>query len=87
MRKNEPQTPLLALLRSLTPEQRATFAKNAGTEVSYLYALAGCQRGACRSTLAMNIHKASELMHTETKGVSPIVTMQQLATMCVGSSE
>lgn len=82
MRKNDPQTPLLALLRVLTDEQRATLAKEAGTTTSYLYALATCQRGACRSDLAHAIEKASESMCRATGGVSPIVSMKELATMC-----
>ena len=82
MRKNSPQTPLLALLRSLNDEQRKKLAKDAGTSVSYLYSLASCQRGACRSTLAMQIAKASERMCEYTGGVSPIVSMEELATMC-----
>lgn len=82
MRKNDPTTPLLALLRSLTDEQRETLAKNAGTTVSYLYSLATCQRASCRTKLAIKIEEAAKLMHQETLGVSPIVTMQELATMC-----
>lgn len=83
MRKNTAQTPLLALLRSLNDAQRNQLATTAGTTVSYLYALATCQRGACRSDLAMQIEKASRQMSDETAGVSPVVTMQELATMCV----
>lgn len=82
MRKNEPQTPLLALLRALTPEQRETFAGFANTSVSYLYSLGSCQRGACRSALALQIEKASEKMCKITGGKSPIVTMRELASMC-----
>lgn len=82
MRKNDPQTPLLALLRSLTDEQRETLASDAGTKVTYLYSLATCQRTSCRTDLAMRIEAAAKKMHQETLGVSPVVTMQQLATMC-----
>lgn len=82
MRKNSPQTPLLALLRALTPEQRTTLATEAGTSVSYLYALGSCQRAACGSPKAAAIQAASEKMHEATDGLTPIVTMQQLATMC-----
>lgn len=82
MRKNSPQTPLLALLRSLNDEQRVALAADAGTTVSYLYSLASCQRAACRSGLALRIQQASERMHEATAGVAPIVTMQDLATMC-----
>ena len=82
MRKNEPSTPLLALLRSLNDEQRLQLAKEAGTTVSYLDALASCQRESCRTDLAMRIERASEIMCEHTGGVSPIVSMRELATMC-----
>lgn len=81
MRKSTPKTPLLALLRELkTPERRTEFAELAGTKVDYLYQLAGCNRGACRSLLAKNIADASVVM-AERYGTSA-VTMEQLATMC-----
>jgi hypothetical protein len=86
MRKSEPQTPLLALLRCLTDDQRATLASDAGTKVSYLYSLATCQRSSCRADLAMRIAKASEAMCRRTGGASPIVSIEELATMCPVSS-
>ena len=82
MRKSTPKTPLLALLRLLTDEQRSEFAKDAGTTVSYLYALSGCQRRQCGSTLALAIESASKRLNKATKGKTPVVCMQQLATMC-----
>ncbi len=82
MRKNDPQTPLLALLRSLTDEQREELALEAGTKVSYLYSLATCQRASCRSGLGLRIAKASEKMCNQTMGLTPIVTIEDLATMC-----
>lgn len=82
MRKNQPKTPLLALMRVLTDEQRKTLALDAGTSVSYLYSLGSCQRGACSSTLALQIEKASEKMCARTGGETPIITMRDLATMC-----
>lgn len=82
MRKNEPKTPLLALMRSLTPEQRTKLALDAGSSVSYLYALGSCQRDTCSSALALRIEKASERMCERTGGLTPIVTMRELATMC-----
>lgn len=82
MRKNTPKTPLLALMRSLTPAQRTTLASDAGTSVSYLYSLGSCQRGTCGSGLALQIEKASERMCESTGGATPIVTMRELATMC-----
>lgn len=82
MRKNIPKTPLLALLRSLAPEQRERLAKDADTSVSYLYSLASCQRSTCGSALALQIEKASEKMCERTGGKTSIVTMSEMATMC-----
>ena len=82
MRKNDPKTPLLALMRKLTPEQRVQLADDAGTSVSYLYSLGSCQRDACGAGLALQIEKASEKMCERTGGETPIVTMRELATMC-----
>jgi hypothetical protein len=83
MRKNEPKTPLLALLRSLTEAQRLQLAEDASTSVSYLYALGSCQRSACGATLAMQIEKATEKMCERTGGATAIVNMRDLATMCL----
>lgn len=80
MRKNDPQTPLLAVLRALTPEQREEFASEAGTEVSYLYALATCARSSPRVALALAIATASETMARRYD--APAVTVAQLASMC-----
>lgn len=82
MRTNDPKTPLLALLRNLTDLQRKKLAQDAGTSVSYLYSLATCQRGSCRSDLAKRIADATVSMHESTKGETTILTMDQLATMC-----
>lgn len=82
MRKSTPKTPLLALLRLLTDEQRTAFATDAGTTVSYLYALAGCQRQSAGSTLALAIESASKRLNKASRGKTPVVCMQQLATMC-----
>lgn len=80
MRKNPPQTPLLATLRALEPQQRREFATLAGTSVSYLYALGTCDRKGCRSPLAKGIADASCAMAA--KYGSPVVTQDELATMC-----
>ena len=80
MRKNEPKTPLLALLRTLTPKQRERFAKQARTSVSYLYALSSGDRSPS-AQLALRIEQASERMHKNTNGRSPVVTMRELAEM------
>lgn len=81
MRKETLTTPLLDLLRELdTAEVRMEFAKLAGTSVPYLYQLAGCCRTACRSQLAKRIADASKVMNAMYG--TPIITMEQLATMC-----
>lgn len=82
MRKNIPKTPLLGLLRSLTPAQREQLARDAGTSVSYLYSLGSCQRSTCGSSLALQIEKASGQMAERTAGLTPVVTMGEMATMC-----
>lgn len=76
-----PTTPLLAILRQLgTAEKRKEFAAKANTSVAYLYQLASCARGACRTRLAKGIADASVEMH-KLYGTD-IVTMDTLATMC-----
>jgi hypothetical protein len=87
MRTTNPKTPLLALLRLLTDEQRAAFATDAGTTVSYLYALAGCQRQSAGSSLALAIEAASERLNKATRGKTPVVSMRALATMCAGGCQ
>jgi len=82
MRTNEPKTPLLALLRMLTPEQREQFGADCETDVSYLYALASCTRKQCKADKAAKIEAATREMHRRTKGKTPIVTVAQLGTMC-----
>lgn len=82
MSSSAPSTPLLDLLRALTPEQRDELAAKAGTTVSYLYSLAGCQRTSCRVRLASRIAQAATQLHNETAGLTPLITMEQLATMC-----
>ena len=80
MRRNDPRTPLLAVLRALTPEQRAEFAAEADTQVSYLYALSICARRSPRALLAKSIADASVVMCR--RYGSPVVTLDDLATMC-----
>lgn len=76
-----PATPLLTILRQLgTDAKRAEFAAKARTSVSYLYQLAGCNRGACRANLAKAIADASVEMSLLYG--SDIITMDSLATMC-----
>ncbi|WP_338496264.1 hypothetical protein [Delftia tsuruhatensis] len=76
-----PSTPLLALLRQLgTDERRTDFAVLAGTTTAYLYQLATCKRGACRSRLAKGISDASVEMHK--RHGTAVITMDTLASMC-----
>ena len=76
-----PTTPLLSILRHLdSDERRDEFAKLAGTSTAYLYQLAGCKRGACRSRLAKGIADASVVMRD--RYGSEVITMETLATMC-----
>lgn len=81
MRKNDPQTPLLAVLRALDDDQRKAFAKKAGTSVSYLYALATCARASCRVRLATRIANASVEMQKKVP-LCPVITVNEIATMC-----
>jgi len=78
-------TPLLDLLRALTPEQRETLATLAGTTTGSLYQIAGCHRPNPSSQLALRIETASQEMHL--RHGSPVVTMRQLATMCALRTE
>lgn len=76
-----PTTPLLQILRQLgCAEKRQEFAALAETSVAYLYQLASCARGACRTRLAKGIADASVEMHK--RYGTDIVTMDTLATMC-----
>lgn len=75
-------TPLSDFLRIASPEQRERCATLAGTSVGYLYQLAGCHRRNPSATLALRIAEATETLHRETEGRLPIVTAEQLATMC-----
>lgn len=80
MRKNTPKTPLLRILRGLTPAQRSEFAKLAGTSVSYIYQLAGGKHTSPRTVLARGLADASVVM-AQKYGTLPI-TMQEIAGMC-----
>lgn len=78
----KPITPLLAVLRRMTTEEQDQFAKLAGTSRNYLYQLATCSRSCPRVTLAKGIADASVVMHLQTLGRTPKLTMDQLAQMC-----
>lgn len=81
MRKTPPRTPLLQILRGLTPDQREEFALLAGTSVSYAYQLAGCNRKSCRAGLTKGLADASVIMAA--KYGTPMITMSEIATMCL----
>lgn len=81
MHKSAKKTPLLVLLRALSPEERTTLAGWAGTSVSYLYQLAGCARSSPRVRLVLDIEKASIRMNKRTRGRTPVVTAVQMAAM------
>lgn len=83
MSKPEPMTPLIALMRACTPEERALLAQWSGTPESYLYALGGCSRKSCRTEKAAAIEDASRQLNRRTNGRTPVVTMRELATMCL----
>lgn len=77
---NPPTTPLLALLRQLTQEQRVELVRLSKTRLTYLYALGGCGRTSCKADKAVRIEAATRALNK--KYQTPVVTMQQLATMC-----
>lgn len=79
---SENVTPLLALLRECSADERESLAAQAGTTVNYLYSLAGCHRGTPNATLAVGIEDASKDMNRQTKGRTRVVTVRELATMC-----
>jgi hypothetical protein len=80
MRSTEPKTPLIELLRDLTDEQRHLFAKWSQTPLTYLYALGGCSRKACRSDKAVLIAQATQRLNK--RFGTRVITVEELATMC-----
>lgn len=81
--KTSAATPLLALLRSCTQDERDRLASLAGMSANYLYQIGTCERPRPGALTAVNIEKASRVLHAETKGRTPVVTVQELATMCI----
>jgi hypothetical protein len=73
---------MLRLLRECTPEQRQRLAEAVPTSVNYLYAIAGCHRKNISVQMAYAIERAAQALNKETRGKIPIVTAQQIATMC-----
>lgn len=74
------RTPLLAVLRQLSDDERKAFATLAGTTVNYLYQLASCQRRSCSVAKAVAIAAAS--VEISMRHGSDILTVGQIATMC-----
>lgn len=74
-------TKLTEFLRAATPEERERCAAKAGTNVQYLYQLAGLHRINPGVQLAVGIERATNEMHTESNGRLPIVTAEDLANM------
>lgn len=80
-RTNPPQTPLLALLRACTPDERIFLAGETGTSVSYLYHLATCKRTPSVA-LAQKLVAATEALRVKTEKRTARLTISQLACMC-----
>ena len=76
-------TCLMGLLRECSPAERDRLASLAGTTTNYLYSLAGCHRGQPLATLALAIEDASRILHGETRKRTRVVTVRDLASMCV----
>ncbi len=74
-------TKLTEFLRAATPEERERCAAQAGTNVQYLYHLAGLHRINPGVQLAVGIERATTQMNTESGGRLPIVTVEDLANM------
>ena len=80
-RKNQPKTPLLAVLRQLeTDDKRDEFATLAGTSRLYLYQLSICSRRSCRADLAKRIADASVVMAK--KYGTQVLTLEIICSMC-----
>ena len=75
-------TPLLLFLRAASPDQKERCAALAGTSVNYLYQLATCKRPNVSAAMAISVEDATRLMHNETGGELPVVTVRTLVTMC-----
>lgn len=72
-------SPLLLVLRGCTVPQQHRLAELAGTKRNYLYQLAGKSRSP-NVALAVAISGASRILHQETNGKTPIITVEQFAT-------
>lgn len=75
-------TPLLAVLRAASREERDRLARLAGTTVAYLYQLATCKRPNISATLALALADATVTMSLATEGRLVALTVREIATMC-----
>ena len=73
-------TPLAALLRQLTQEQRCRLAADCGTSLGYLRQLAGCHSVNPSVKLALKIEAATRKLNRLHR--TRIVTAHDLAAMC-----
>lgn len=80
-------TPLLTLMRACTVDEQYELARLAGTKRNYLYQLASCNRKRIGADLAMAICAASEAMSASTNGRTPVITMEEITTMCTTAQE
>lgn len=80
---DEPATPspLLELLRACDVPEQHLLADMAGTRRNYLYQIATCRRTP-NVALARDITLASERLNRMTHGKTPVITIDQLASMC-----
>ena len=74
-------TPLLAILRTMSVTEQHRLAMLAGTSRNYLYQLAGCTRRPGIG-LATAIVDGVAVMHRETDGRVPLISVPELAAMC-----
>lgn len=75
------KTPLLELLRQLTPSERDEIAQAACTSVNYLYLLAGCHRKMTNLQMALVIEDMTRELNRTSGGRVPVVTARELAAM------
>lgn len=81
--RDTPTTALMTLLRACKDDtERERLAELSGTTKNYLYSLSGCHRGQPKLKLGLQIAHASIVLNRETKGRTPIVTAEELASMC-----
>lgn len=73
------KTKMQAWLRLANGTQRERLANLAGTSESYLYVLAGGHRSSPSAKLAVNLSHASMTLRKESRGLLPVITVEDLA--------